>query len=98
MGTFAVGSEAIGILVWLLWALIGALCGMVAARMGAGRAVLWFDIIIGAVAAVIGAYLSVQFLGDTATQLFLLSLLAAAFSAGIVLWIASMMMIRFFRK
>ena len=60
-----VGAEHSGLLVWLLWALIGVFAAMVASRMTQGRRILWFDIIIGLVASTLGGYLSTQFLGDT---------------------------------
>ncbi len=93
----SVSSEYIGFFVWLLWALIGVFCALVASRI-TGRRSLLFDIIIATVAAVLGGYLSTQFLGNTPMQLFLISILAAAFSAGIMMWITGTLMIHFSKK
>lgn len=92
-----VSSETIGFFVWLLWALIGVLCALITSRFTGGRRSVWFDIIIAVVSAVLGGYLSTQFLGDTPTQLFLISILAAIFSAGIMMWIVGAL-INHFRK
>ncbi len=61
------------------------------------RRSLWFDIIIGAVSAVIGGYLSTQYLGNTAMQHFLVSILAAVFSAALMMWVVGGL-IAYFRK
>lgn len=92
-----VSSETIGFFVWLLWALIGVFCALVASRFTVGRRSLWFDIIIATVSAVIGGYLSTRFLGDTPMQLFLISIMSAVFSAGIMMWIVGGL-INHFRK
>ena len=97
-GMLTVSNEAIGLLIWLMWALIGVLCALVASRFTGGRRSVWFDIIIAAVASVLGGYLSVQFLGDTPMQLFLLSILAAVFSAAVVMWIVCSLYNYFSRK
>lgn len=92
-----VSSETIGFFVWLLWALIGVFCALLASRFTGGRGSLWFDIIIATVSAVIGGYLSTRFLGDTPMQLFLISIMSAVFSAGIMMWIVGGL-INHFRK
>lgn len=92
-----VSSETIGFFVWLLWALIGVFCALLASRFTGGRRSLWFDIIIATVSAVLGGYLSTQFLGDTPIQLFLISIMSAVFSAGIMMWIVGAL-INHFRK
>lgn len=86
-----------GWLIWLVWVLIGALCAIIASRFPGGRRSLWFDIIIGAVSAVIGGYLSTQYLGNTAMQHFLVSILAAVFSAALMMWVVGGL-IAYFRK
>lgn len=97
-GLFTVSSEAIGVLVWLLWALIGVLCALFTSRFTGGRRSVWFDIIIAAVASGIGGYLSVQFLGDTPMQLFLISILAAVFSGAVAMLIVCALYNYFSRK
>lgn len=92
-----VGAEHCGLLVWLLWALIGVFAAMVAARMTQGRRILWFDIIIGLVASTLGGYLSTQFLGDTPLMLFLISVMSAAFCSAAVLWITGALTAHFTR-
>lgn len=92
-----VSSETIGFFVWLLWALIGVFCALLTSRFTGGRRSLWFDIIIATVSAVIGGYLSTRFLGDTPMQLFLISIMSAVFSAGIMMWIVGGL-INHFRK
>jgi len=88
--------ERIGLLIWLVWAVIGIVGGVVASRyMGPRTAV--FCIVIGVVASVLGGYLSTCFIGGGAVQMFLLSVLGAVFSAAVVLWIV-MSMTSYFRK
>lgn len=84
----AITPERIGWLIWLVWAAIGVLAGIISSRYVGSRTV-FFCIIIGVVAAVFGGYLSTCFLGGGAVQLFLLSVLGAVFGAGIVLWIVA---------
>ena len=77
-----------GVLVWIVWALIGLFEALIAQRVIGGRRILMFDVIIGVVFAVLGGYCSTCSLGETPMQLFLISLLAAVFAGGIMLWIA----------
>lgn len=82
----SITPEYIGILIWVAWALIGVLAALWAKRFTGSRT-FTFDAIIGMVAAVLGGFLSTRFLGDTAVQLFLISLMGAVFFAGAALWI-----------
>lgn len=84
----AITPERIGWLIWLVWAAIGVLAGIISSRYVGPRTV-FFCIIIAVVAAVLGGYLSTCFLGGGAVQLFLLSVLGAVFAAGIVMWIVA---------
>lgn len=98
MDTFlGVSHENIGILVWLLWALIGLFGALLTSRLTMGRRSLAFDIIVGVVAGVLGGYCSAQFLGDTPMQLFLISILGAVFGAGIALWLTGTLMTHFYK-
>lgn len=76
-----------GLLIWLVWGLIGLFEGLVASRVLGGRRILFMDIVVGIVAAVLGGILSTNFVGDTPVQLFLLSILAAIFFSALVLWL-----------
>lgn len=94
---FTFSSDVIGIAVWVLWALIGVFGALIFARATAGRRILWFDIIIGAVASTSGGYLSTCFIGDSSQQAFLLSILGAVFAGAIVLWISGALFVHFRR-
>lgn len=83
----AISPGHAGLLIWFVWALIGLFEGLLAARVLGGRRILFMDIVVGVVAAVIGGILSTNFVGDTPVQLFLLSVLAAIFFSALVLWI-----------
>lgn len=76
-----------GLLIWLVWGLIGLFEGLVASRVLGGRRILFMDIVVGIVAAVLGGILSTNFIGDTPVQLFLLSILAAIFFSALILWL-----------
>lgn len=84
-----------GILVWIVWILIGLFEALVAQRVLGGRRIMLFDIIIGVVFAVIGGYFSICCLGETPMQLFLISILTAIFSSGLMLWIVGALVIHF---
>lgn len=81
-----ISAGSAGWLVWLLWALVGIFAALFAGRLSTRR-VLWADIVTGVAAAVIGGYLSVNFLGDTPLQLFLISIMGALFFAAAALYI-----------
>ena len=66
-----VSEHSVGILVWVLWAAIGALEALLASR----------------IAALLGGYCSLQYLGDTPVMRLLISALAAIFLATAALWI-----------
>ena len=87
-----------GWLVWIVWALIGAFEALAAQRCLGGKRILLFDLTIGIVAALIGGYLSICYLGSTPMQLFLISILSAIFASFIVLWIAGGLLLYFTRK
>lgn len=84
-----------GILVWIVWFLIGLFEALIAQRVLGGRRIMLFDIIIGVVFAVLGGYFSICSLGETPMQLFLISILASIFSAGIMLWIVGALVAHF---
>lgn len=67
--------------------MIGLFEGLVASRVLVGRRILFMDIVVGIVAAVLGGILSTNFIGDTPVQLFLLSVLAAVFFSALILWL-----------
>lgn len=67
--------------------MIGLFEGLVASRVLGGRRILFMDIVVGIVAAVLGGILSTNFIGDTPVQLFLLSVLAAVFFSALILWL-----------
>lgn len=67
--------------------MIGLFEGLVASRVLGGRRILFTDIVVGIVAAVLGGILSTNFIGDTPVQLFLLSVLAAVFFSALILWL-----------
>ncbi len=92
-----ISAGSAGWLIWLVWALIGVLGGLWYSRY-TGRGTALFNITIGVVAALIGGYLSINFLGDTPTQLFLLSLLGAAFFTAAALFIVAMLLKFFSNK
>lgn len=82
-----VSAGHIGILVWVVWALIGVFEALLAARIGTVARKLWLDVVAGAVAAVAGGYFSIDFVGDGPMQRFLISVLGAVFLGAVVLWI-----------
>ena len=81
----AISPGHAGLLIWFVWALIGLFEGLLASRVLGGRRILFMDIVVGVVAAVLGGILSTNFVGDTPVQLFLLSVLAAIFFWALVL-------------
>lgn len=83
MNTFTGGM---GAMVWLLWLAIGCFSAVVSARYMPGRKIGWI-LLVGAVSAVLGGYLTVNFLGDSPVQLFLLSLLGCVFFCAAALWL-----------
>lgn len=89
-----VSPTSIGLLVWLVWALIGVL-GALVVRRCTGRSTFVFDLIIGVVAGVLGGFLSTRFLGDSPVQLFLLSILGAVFFVAAALWLTATLMAHF---
>ena len=90
-----VSAGHIGLLVWVVWLLIGLFAALVAQRYTGGRRTFLFDLIIGVVASVLGGYLSTRFLGDTPVQLFLVSVLGAVFFAAAALWVTGSLASRF---
>lgn len=81
-----------GILIWLVWGLIGLFEGVAASRVLGRRRVLFIDIVIGIVSAVLAGILSTNFIGDTPVQLFLVSVMAAIFASALILWIFGMLL------
>lgn len=76
-----------GILIWVVWGLIGLFEGLVASRVLGRRRVVFIDVVIGIVSAILAGILSTNFIGDTPVQLFLVSVMAAIFASALVLWI-----------
>ncbi|MBD5175441.1 MAG: hypothetical protein HDT06_06445 [Bacteroidales bacterium] len=93
-----VGPGSAGVLVWVLWALIGVFEALVAQRTLGGRRVGSLDITVGIVAAVLGGYLSLCWLDQEPMQLFLISILAAIFAGGIALWLTGVLLVHFSKK
>lgn len=87
--------EKVGLLIWLIWALIGVVAALVAQRLMPLRQMLAFNIIVGVVSACLGGFLSVQFVGGTTMMLFFISILGAVFGAGIILWIVAALTMHF---
>ena len=75
------------ILIWTVWGLIGLFEGLVASRVLGRRRVVFIDVVIGIVSAILAGILSTNFIGDTPVQLFLISVMAAIFASALVLWI-----------
>lgn len=76
-----------GILIWTVWGLIGLFEGLVASSVLGRRRVVFIDVVIGIVSAILAGILSTNFIGDTPVQLFLISVMAAIFASALVLWI-----------
>lgn len=83
---FGISQNGIGVLVWLLWALIGAFEALLAARMSQKRNLV-ADLVTGVIAGVLGGYLSIHFAGDSPVQRFLISVMGAVFLAAAAMWI-----------
>ncbi len=83
---FGISQNGIGVLVWLLWALIGAFEALLAARMSQKRNLV-ADLVTGVIAGVLGGYFSVHFAGDSPVQRFLISVMGAVFLAAAAMWI-----------
>ncbi len=79
---FGISQNGIGVLVWLLWALIGAFEALLAARMSQKR-----NLVADLVAGVLGGYFSIHFAGDSPVQRFLISVMGAVFLAAAAMWI-----------
>ena len=83
---FGISQNGIGVLVWLLWALIGAFEALLAARMSQKRNLV-ADLVTGVTAGVFGGYFSIHFAGDSPVQRFLISVMGAVFLAAAAMWI-----------
>ena len=83
---FGISQNGIGMLVWLLWALIGAIEALLAARMSQKRNLV-ADLVTGVIAGVLGGYFSIHFAGDSPVQRFLISVMGAVFLAAAAMWI-----------
>ncbi len=88
-----VSQSQIGLIIWILWALIGVFEGLLTARVFNGR-YLAADIVAGIVGGVAGGYFSIDFVGDGPVQRFLVSVLGAVFGAALLIWVAGL----FFRR
>ena len=83
---FGISQNGIGVLVWLLWALIGAFEALLAARMSQKRNLV-ADLVTGVIAGVFGGYFSIHFAGDSPVQRCLISVMGAVFLAAAAMWI-----------
>lgn len=83
---FDVAEGSIGILVWVIWALIGIVEALIASRFSPKR-VLWCDIVVGLAAALAGGYYSIAFAGDGVYQRLLISVLGAVMLTTAALWL-----------
>ena len=83
---FGISQNGIGMLVWLLWALIGAFEALLAARMSQKRNLV-AGLVTGVIAGVLGGYFSIHFAGDSPVQRFLISVMGAVFLAAAAMWI-----------
>lgn len=83
---FGISQNGIGVLVWLLWALIVAFEALLAARMSQKRNLV-ADLVTGVIAGVFGGYFSIHFAGDSPVQRFLISVMGAVFLAAAAMWI-----------
>ncbi len=83
---FGISQNGTGVLVWLLWALIGAFEALLAARMSQKRNLV-ADLVTGVIAGVFGGYFSIHFAGDSPVQRFLISVMGAVFLAAAAMWI-----------
>lgn len=81
-----------GILIWTVWGLIGLFEGLVASSVLGRRRVVFIDVVIGIVSAILAGILSTNFIGDTPVQLFLISVMAAIFASALVLWIFGLLL------
>ena len=95
METFAAISPGhAGILIWVVWGLIGLFEGLVAARVLGGKRIVFLDCVVGIVAAGLGGILSTCFLGETPMMLFLISIVAAIFFSALILWLVGAIFFR----
>lgn len=86
-----VSSSHIGLLIWILWALLGIFESLLTARLFEGRN-LAADIVAGLVGGVAGGYFSIDFIGDGPMQRFLISILGAVFLAAVLIWIVGLIL------
>lgn len=93
-----IGPGSAGVLVWVLWALLGVFEALVAQRTLGGRRMLALDITVGVVASVIGGFLSLCWLDQAPIQMFLISILGAIFFGAAALWIAGAIYFHFTKK
>lgn len=96
MELIEITPERTGIVIWLVWAVIGLVAALIAKR-STGRGTLFFDVIIGVVAALLGGTLTVSYIGGGPVQLFLISVLGAVFFAAAALLLTGWL-ISFFRR
>lgn len=95
---YGIAPGSAGLLIWLIWAAIGVAAALVAQRFMPLRQMLVFNIIIALVAACIGGYVSIQFVGATTMMLLFISILGAIFAAGIALWIVGSLTLHFSKR
>lgn len=86
----AISPGHAGIVIWIVWVLIGLFEGLVASKVLGGRRIAFLDAVVGIVSAAIGGILSTNFIGDTPMMLFLTSVLAAIFASALALWLVGL--------
>lgn len=86
-----ISESHIGILVWLLWTAVGVAEALFVARISAERNCI-ADIVTAVIAANLGGYFSLQFVGDTSTQRILISFMSAVFFSALSLWMLGWLM------
>lgn len=93
-----VTPEKIGLLMWIVWGLIGVVGALLTQRITQFRQMLAFNIVLGIAGGILGGFLSVQVIGDTPMMLVIVSVLGAIFGAGIILWIAAALTSHFSKR
>lgn len=88
MELIEISDGQIGLFVWILWALIGLLVALLTWRFSDGR-VLWIDCLAAVLMSVAGGFFSSHFIGDTPTQLFLISILGSVLGAVLAVLLTS---------
>lgn len=83
---------------WGSWIIIGIVAGLMCGYILPGRRIMFFDIVIGTLGAVIGGWSSAIMIGDHTPQAFAIAALVALFVSGCTLWIYNTILIKLDRK